>query len=130
MAQGATFTFEGIPGFRDALERAADDIRAKVSGTMERTAHNVRDTARSYLDDGDLSSQIIVTGRRLNWTVGISDAVIPSRGGDRVHQRPFIYGAIRERGTRHQGARPFMRPAADIHLPRFQSELPNIGLVI
>lgn len=135
MAKGVVFTFEGLPGFKDALERAAEEIRLKVGKVMEQTAHDVRDTARSNVErttggDGDLAEQIIVIGRRLNWRVGISDAVISSRGGDRVHQRPFIYGAILERGSRHQPAEAFMRPAADSHLARFQDRLPQIGLVI
>lgn len=135
MAKGVIFTFEGLPGFKDALERATEEIRTKVSKVMEETAYDVRDTARANVlrttnGDGDLADEIIVTGRRLSWRVGISDAVLARRGGDRVHQRPFIYGAILERGSRTQPAEPFMRPAADTHLARFQSRLPAIGLVI
>lgn len=135
MARGVIFSFEGLPGFKDALERATEEIRTKVSKLMEETAHDVRDTAHGNVlasthGDGDLADAIIVTGRRLNWRVGISDVVVARRGGDRIHQRPFIYGAILERGSHDQPAEPFMRPAADTHLARFQSRLSGVGLVI
>lgn len=133
MARGVVFTFEGLPGFKDALERATEEIRTKVSKLMEETAHDVLDTAQANLNtdgEGDLADALMVTGRRLNWRVGISDVVVARRGGDRIHQRPFIYGAILERGTHDQPAEPFMRPAADTHLARFQSRLSGIGLVI
>lgn len=135
MAKGVTFTFEGLPGFKDALERAVDDVRKKVSVLMEQTAVDVRDDARNNVrrstrGDGDLEDAIIVLGKGFNWRVGISDVVIPSRGGDRIHQRPFIYGAILERGDHGQDAEAFMRPAADSHLARFQSRLSTVGLVI
>lgn len=135
MAKGVIFSFEGLPGFKDALERATEDIRRKVSILMEATANDVRDDAQSNVlgtttGDGDLADAIMVTGRRLTWRVGISDVVVSRRGGDRVHQRPFIYGHILEHGTHDQPAEPFMRPAADTHLARFQSRLSGIGLVI
>lgn len=135
MAKGVIFTFEGLPGLKDALERASTDIKAKVSALMEETAHNVRDDARGNVlastdGDGDLADAIIVSGKGLSWRVGISDVVVSRRGGDRVHQRPFLYGYILEHGTHDQAAEPFMRPAADSHLARFQSRLSSVGLVI
>lgn len=135
MAKGVIFTFEGLPGFKEALERATEEVRTKVSKLMEETAYDVRDSARDNVrastnGDDDLADNIIVTGRRLSWRVGISDAVITRRGGDRVHQRPFIYGYILEWGSIKQPAEPFMRPASDTHLARFQSRIPSTGLVI
>lgn len=135
MAKGVSFSFEGLPGFKDALDRAAADIRAPVAALMEETAYAVRDDARANVlastkGDGDLARVIIVLGKGTNWRVGLSDQVFPGRGGDRVHQRPFIYGAILEHGKRLQSAEPFMRPAADSHLMRFQSRLNGVGLVI
>lgn len=135
MAKGVVFTFEGLPGLKDALERATNGVRAKVSKLMEATAYDVQASAQdnvraSTQGDDDLASAIIVTGARLNWRVGVSDVVVSRRGGDRVHQRPFIYGHILEHGNRKQPAEPFMRPAADTHLARFQSRLSAIGLVI
>ena len=135
MAKGVSFSFEGLPGFKDALDRAAADIRAQVAALMEETAYAVRDDARANVlastkGDGDLARVIIVLGKGTNWRVGLSDQVFPGRGGDRVHQRPFIYGAILEHGKRLQSAEPFMRPAADSHLMRFQSRLNGVGLVI
>jgi hypothetical protein len=131
------FTFEGLPGFKDALDRAAKDVRAKVSALMEETAYAVRDDARANViastdGDGDLAQVIIVVGTKggTTWRVGLSDQVFPGRGGDRVHQRPFIYGAILEHGLHDVPAEPFMRPAADSHLARFQSRLSGVGLVI
>jgi HK97 gp10 family phage protein len=135
MAKPITFRFEGLPGFKDALERATNEVRAKVSTLMEDTAADVRDSAqanvRAYTHgDGDLEDAIVMEGKRLNWRVGVTDVVVSSRGGDRVHQRPFIYGHILEHGTHDQPAEPFMRPAADEHLPKFQGRLPTIGIVI
>jgi len=135
VAKGTTFSFEGLPGFKDALDRAAADIRAQVAALMEETAYAVRDDARanelaSTAGDGDLARAIIVIGKGTSWRVGLSDQVFPGRGGDRVHQRPFIYGHILEHGKRLQSAEPFMRPAADSHLMRFQGRLSQIGLVI
>lgn len=130
MPKGVTFEVQGLQGFRAALERATDDIRARVSQAMEATAYAVQAGARAHLsDDGDLSDAIIVTGRKLSWRVGISDIVIPGRGGDRIHQRPFIYGAIRERGSKKQPARPFIRPAADEEFERFNQRVNLAGLV-
>jgi hypothetical protein len=133
--KGVTFTFEGLPGFKDALQRATDEIRLKVSRLMEETAYAVQADARGNVrgstgGDGDLEDAIIVVGSRLNWRVGVSDVVLSRRGGDRVHQRPFLYGYILEHGTHDQSAEPFMRPAADGHLARFQGRLPQLGLVI
>lgn len=135
MARGVVFTFEGLPGLKDALERASAEVKAKVSALMEETAFDVKDDARANVlastnGDGDLADAIIVTGKGLSWRVGISDVVVSRRGGDRVHQRPFLYGHILEHGTHDQPAEPFMRPAADSHLARFQSRLGNVGLVI
>jgi hypothetical protein len=133
MRKGVVFAVVGLPGFQDALDRATKEIRAQVSALMEETANDIRDTARAHVsvEDGDLRDQIIVIGKGLNWGIGISEAVIARRGGDRIHQRPFIYGAILERGSRPgEAARPFMRPAADSHLARFQSRLASIGIVI
>jgi len=135
VANGTTFSFEGLPGFKDALDRAAADIRAQVAALMEETAYAVRDDARANViastkGDGDLARAIIVIGKGTSWRVGLSDQVFPGRGGDRVHQRPFIYGHILEHGKRLQPAEPFMRPAADSHLMRFQSRLNGVGLVI
>jgi hypothetical protein len=129
---GPTFSFQGLPVFKDLHERATDEVRAKVYALMEQTALDVRDTARAHVDvdDGDLRDNIITEGKGKFWRVGISDAVISRRGGDRIHQRPFIYGWIQEYGNKDQPADPFMRPAADTHLARFQSRLPDITKVI
>jgi HK97 gp10 family phage protein len=130
-ARGVVFELQGLQGFRAALERATDDVRKQVSQAMEDTAEAVRARAQSSVEDGDLRHAIITSGKHggLTWRVGISDDVFPSRGGDRVHQRPFIYGAILEHGSRKQAARPFMRPAADVELPRFQSRIQLTGLI-
>jgi hypothetical protein len=131
------FAFEGLPGFKDALDRASKDIRQAVSALMEDTAYAVQADARANVramtrGDGDLERAIIVVGTKggTNWRIGLSDVTIAARGGDRVHQRPFIYGFILEHGSRKQPAEPFMRPAADGHLARFQSRLSSVGVVI
>ena len=131
------FAFEGLPGFKDALDRAAKDVRKQVSALMEDTAYAVQVDARANVlasthGDGDLARAIIVVGKQgaTNWAIGISDATIAARGGDRVHQRPFIYGFILEHGSKTENAEPFMRPAADGHLARFQGRLSSVGLVI
>jgi hypothetical protein len=122
-----------LVGFKAALERATDDVRKRVSLAMEETAKGVQSAAQAKLKDGDLRSAVITSKRSgaldLSWSVGISDEVFASRGGDRVHQRPFIYGAILERGSKKQSARPFMRPAADTELSRFESRVNLTGLV-
>lgn len=133
MPIGVTFELQGLAGFRAALERATDDVRARVSQAMEVTAVAVQEHAQASVEDGDLRREIVITPRSgprdLTWAVGISDAVIPGRGGDRVHQRPFIYGAILERGSVKQPARPFMRPAADVEFERFNQRVNLAGLV-
>jgi len=49
------------------------------------------------------------------------------QGGLRGICGPSVaYGAPVEFGTRHMGARPYMRPAAEIVLPRFADELKRI----
>lgn len=133
MPRGVVFEIQGLQGFRAALERATDEVRKQVSLAMEETADAVKAAAQSHVEDGDLRRSIITTPRKgdldLTWSVGISDAVYASRGGDRVHQRPFIYGAILEHGSKKQAARPFMRPAADTELARFETRLRLTGLV-
>lgn len=122
-----------MPGLAAALERAAEPVVRQVVELIDETAYDIRDEARSRIDDdeGDLRREIIVVGKGMSRTIGISEAVIARRGGDRIHQRPFIYGYVREYGSHKQIADPFMRPAADIHLARFQSRLAGIqGLVI
>lgn len=133
--KGIFYELQGFVGFKAALQQAADEVKQRVSIAMQETAEAVRDHARASVsvDDGDLRRSIIATSRSgaldLTWSVGISDDVFASRGGDRVHQRPFIYGAILERGSRKQPARPFMRPAADVELARFESRIQLTGLV-
>lgn len=136
-AGAVVFSFDGLPGFKDALDRASKEIRLQVSALMEETAYAVQADARANVrastrGDGDLERAIIVIGKKggTNWRVGLSDATVAGRGGDRVHQRPFIYGFILEHGSKNQTADPFMRPAADGHLARFQSRLNGVGLVI
>lgn len=133
--RGVFFELQGFVGFQAALKHATDEVKQRVSVAMQETAEAVRDEARGRVsvDDGDLRRSIIATKRSgaldLTWSVGISDDVFASRGGDRVHQRPFIYGAILERGSKNQPARPFMRPAADVELARFESRVRLTGLV-
>lgn len=133
MPSGVTYELQGLVGFRDALERATNEVRARVSLAMEETANAIQESARAHVEDGDLRREIITSSRSgrldLTWSVGIGETVYASRGGDRVHQRPFIYGAILERGSIKQPARPFMRPAADAELDRFQSRVNLAGLV-
>lgn len=136
-AGAIVFSFERLPGFKDALERATKDVRRQVSALMEDTSYAVQADAKANVrasthGDGDLEDAIIVLGKTgaLNWRIGLSDAVIPGRGGDRIHQRPFIYGYILEHGSKHQPAEPFMRPAADGHLARFHTRLSTTGVVI
>lgn len=134
MASGVSFEIQGLPGFRAALERAVDEVRANVGKAMEESAYAIRDDAVAHIEGahteaGDLRRAIIVEGRKLSWRVGIAETVVSSRGGDRVHQRPFIYGAILERGSKKQGARAFMRPAADKEESRFQQRVNRAGLV-
>lgn len=127
-ARGLTVRIDGFLGFRAALEQATEEIRDRVGQIMEETARDIQADARAYVrgstrGDGDLADQIIVEGKGTRWAVGVSEAVIPSRGGDRVHQRPFIYGFILEYGSRDYPPEPFMRPAAENHLARFQERL-------
>lgn len=135
MPLGPTFSFQGLPGFKKALEDASEEIRTRVSETMEKTAYDVQADARANVrgstgGDGDLENAIIVVGLGLNWAVGVSDETVTRRGGDRVHQRPYLYGFILEHGKAHTPQEAFMRPAADTHFARFQARLPQIGLVI
>lgn len=133
--KGVFYELQGFVGFKAALQQAADEVKARVSLAMQETAEAVRDHARGSVsvDDGDLRRSIIATSRSgkldLTWSAGISDDVFASRGGDRVHQRPFIYGAILERGDRTHAAKPFMRPAADVEFARFASRISLTGLV-
>lgn len=136
---GVVFQIQGLPGFKAALERAADDVRRRVSLAEEATANAVQGRAQASVEDGDLRRAIITSGRRgpldLTWSVGISDVVVSSRTplgrkANRVHERPFIYGAILEKGSKRQSARPFMRPAADAELPLFESRVNLTGLAI
>jgi hypothetical protein len=65
-AGNINFSFEGLPGLKDALDRAAADIRAQVAALMEETAYAVRDDARanviaSTAGDGDLAVAIVST---------------------------------------------------------------------
>ncbi len=139
-SKGVIFEIQGLPGFKLALEQAADEIRRRVSLAEEETALTIVERARASVsvDRGDLRKAIISTPRSgpldLTWTVGISDDVFPLRTtpgtkANRVHERPFIYGAILERGDHGQSAKPFMRPAADAELPRFESRINLTGLL-
>ncbi len=138
--KGVVFEIQGLPGFKLALEQAADEIKRRVSLAEEETALAVVERAQAgvSVDKGDLRRAIISTPRRgptdLTWTVGISDEVFPLRSApgvkaDRIHERPFIYGAILERGDHNQTAKPFMRPAADAELSRFESRINLTGLL-
>lgn len=133
--KGAVFSFNGLPGLKAALDKASEEIRARVGDLMEETAKDIQETARQNVrastnGDGDLEDAITVVGLGLNWSVGLSDDFLPRRGGDRVHQRPFLYGYILEYGKAHTPQEAFMRPAADTHFARFKARLPQIGLVI
>ncbi len=133
MADRVVFSLEGIPGLEFALERATADVVRQVMSLVDETARDIQAEAKSRIDDeeGDLRDAIIVAGRGKTRVVGIAETVVTRRGSNRVHQRPFIYGYILENGSVKQPARAFMRPAADIHLARFQSRLGGIeGLVI
>lgn len=130
---GVVFEIQGLPGFKAALEKAVDEVRARVSEAMKETAYAVEARAEQnvHQDEGDLKEHIITQGRGLNWRVGIDDGVVTSRrqsGKDRIHQRPFIYGAILERGSIKQPARPFMRPAADAEEESFIQRINAVGL--
>lgn len=134
-ARGVIFEIQGLPGFKAALERAADQLRANVAAAMQETAVAVRGHARELVDveEGDLREHIVAEGKNLNWRVGIDDGVVTTRrqsGRDRIHQRPFIYGAILERGNRNQNAKPFMRPAADAEEARFLARIEQAGLKV
>lgn len=142
MAFKVDYQLQGLPGFTAALKQAETEIKRKVSLAEEATAIAVRDHAKANLadhtDTGDLQREIITTPRSgpvdLSWTVGVSDAVYPSRTpvgskANRVHERPFIYGHILEHGSRKQPARPFMRPAADVELARFDQRILETGLL-
>lgn len=133
MADRVVFSLEGIPGLTDALERATADVVRQVMDLVDETAHDIQREAQSGIDDdeGDLRDAIVVRGKGRTRVIGIAETVVTRRGSNRVHQRPFIYGYILEHGTAKQPARAFMRPAADVHLARFQSRLSGIqGLVI
>jgi hypothetical protein len=100
---------------------------------IDETALDIQRDAQGRIDDdeGDLRAAIVVRGKGRTRVIGIAETVVTRRGSNRVHQRPFIYGYILENGSSKQPARPFMRPAADVHLARFQSRLSGIqGLVI
>lgn len=133
MSDRVVFSLEGIPGLTDALERASADVVRQVMDLVDETARDIQAEAKSRIDDdeGDLRDAIIVVGKGKSRVVGIAETVVTRRGSNRVHQRPFIYGYVLENGSVKQPARAFMRPAADIHLPRFESRLGGIeGLVI
>lgn len=133
MADRVVFSIEGIPGLTDALERATADVVRQVMGLVDETARDIQAEAKSRIDDheGDLRDAIIVVGKGKTRVIGIAETVVTRRGSNRVHQRPFLYGYVLEHGSVKQPARAFMRPAADIHLARFQSRLSGIeGLVI
>lgn len=132
---GVVFEIQGLQGFKAALEKAVEEVRLKVGEAMQETAYAVRDRAQQdvSVDEGDLKAHIVAQGKKLNWRVGIDDGVVSSRrasGKDRIHQRPFIYGAILERGNKDQPARPFMRPAADAEESRFLARIDAVGLKI
>ena len=125
---GVVFEIQGIPGFKAALERASDAVVANVLAAEEVTALAVRDRARADVGPGDLADAINAARKGKSWAVGIDDRVVETRGGDRVHKRPFIYGAIKERGEHNQAANPFMTRAADAELPKFEGRVRAAGL--
>lgn len=84
----------------------------------------VDQVARSTFDVEARAKQVVAvkTG-----TLRRSIHSVFEQGGLRGICGPSVdYGLFVELGTRHMGARPYMRPAAELVLPRFADELKRI----
>ena len=80
----------------DAIERGARLIEATAKGKAPVATGTLRRSIHTVLSNGGLTA-----------TVGPS-----------VEYAPYV-----EFGTRHRGARPFMRPAAELHIPRIVDDV-------
>ena len=120
----STLAVIGAIGVGRDLAALRDDVRQGLESLVAQSAVRVqqRAQARAPRDRGDLIRAIEARGRGLSWRVGITDASIPSRGGDHSHQNPYVYGVWYELGFQTRGipAHPYMRPAADAEEPIFQ----------
>lgn len=128
---GVTFDVIGITGFTGDVHALREDIRVGLEDIVDDAAHAIQASARVNVprDKGDLARAIAQDGRGLSRRVGIADAAVPSRGGKNfAHLNPWVYGLWVEKGlrSRHQGAQPFMGPAADAHEPIYQNAAERI----
>lgn len=118
MARTLTLEVLGLPDLTTSLDALRDDLRAELSGVMQRTATKIRDTAagRAPHRTGDLARAIQAQGSGLSWRVGLVDETISSRGGrNTAHLNPSVYGVWYEFGfkTRNIASHPFMGISAD-----------------
>ena len=96
---------------RNDLPRASDAIHAAVVEQVKRTTLDVEKRAKEVVpvDTGTLRRSI---------------HSVFEDGGLRGIVGPSVdYGEPVEYGTRHMAARPYMRPAAALVLPRFADQL-------
>ena len=96
------------------LPEASDAVQAAVVEQVKRSTYEVEKRAKEVVpvDTGTLRRSI---------------HSVFERGGLRGIVGPSVdYGAYVELGTRHVAARPYMRPAAALVLPRFADQLKAI----
>lgn len=125
MARGVSYTMTGLRDLTAVLERAGAEVRAAVARVNRETAYAIKGSARRYAprDRGDLINAIAVSGKDLNWRVGISDITLTFRGRNTAHQHPSVYGRFIEYGTINYPRHPFMRPAVDGEQSRYEERL-------
>lgn len=126
MARGVSFELTGLRNLTDVLERATKEVRSAIAKVNQQTAFAIRDRARANAprDRGDLINSIAVSGKDLNWRVGIVDNRIESRGGrNSAHLNPSVYGRFIEYGTINYPKHPFMEPAVDAERQRYETRL-------
>jgi hypothetical protein len=93
----------------------ADAARAAVTETVEEAADDARLSHEWANRTGQLEEEIIVE------QADVGDPN-PTASFGTTRRRGF-YGLFHEEGTRHEFARPFLRPAADRHFPELTAKI-------
>lgn len=100
------------------LNAALRDVEARAAAVLGKTASDiVRDAQqRAPVDTGFLRNSI-----------SAGDVTKPAPGSLRVEVGPSAsYGAFVEYGTSRMAPRPFLGPASDAHVPRFEAAVEQL----
>jgi HK97 gp10 family phage protein len=106
--------------FRDIDKEAPKELRK----TIRASGNRIRDDARSRVPrGGPYTAEERARGKRAGKGRGSIRVDIDREGLTGTVGSKLFYMRFREFGTRHQGAKPFLFPAAEAEAPRLRAEV-------